>query len=166
MELAQGDWEGLLQQEVQTRYPEELAAWRRDPTLHHAPGGESIHDAAVRARAAVDGILAALGEAEPTAAAQPCEAAAAQPGTASSGTTDSHVLGYETRPEATAQPWAIVVAHDGILRLVLARLLDLPLVNYWAFPFGLCNVTVVEIRNGSGRLRAHNLAEHLGPDRA
>jgi broad specificity phosphatase PhoE len=55
------------------------------------------------------------------------------------------------------------VAHDGILRLMLMRLLGVSADRYWAFPFGLCCVTVVELRGGIARLRAHNLAEHLGP---
>ena len=74
----------------------------------------------------------------------------------------SRVLGYEAQPGEVPRPWAILVAHDGILRLVLAQLLELPVERYWAFPFGLCNLTIVEMQHGAGRLRAHNLDEHLG----
>ncbi len=59
------------------------------------------------------------------------------------------------------EPWSIVVAHDGILRLVLMHLLRLPIEHYWALPFGLCSITVVELRSGRARLRAHNLDDHL-----
>jgi broad specificity phosphatase PhoE len=58
-------------------------------------------------------------------------------------------------------PWAITVAHDGILRLVTLQLLELPLGRYWAFPFAPCGITVVEIRDGRARLRVHNLETHL-----
>ncbi len=63
--------------------------------------------------------------------------------------------------EPLSEPWALVVAHDGILRLVLMELLEISLDHYWALPFGLCAVTVVEIRSGRARLRAHNLSDHL-----
>ena len=72
--------------------------------------------------------------------------------------------------EPGARPWAIVVAHDGILRLLLLALLDLPLERFWAFPFTLCGGTVIELRSGRAQLLAHNLAGHLaeldaGPSR-
>ena len=54
-----------------------------------------------------------------------------------------------------------MVAHDGVLRLALMHLLGLPIEHYWALPFGLCSVTVVELRSGRARLRAHNLGDHL-----
>jgi hypothetical protein len=76
-----------------------------------------------------------------------------------SGVATDQVLGYGAA--AVAWPWAIVSAHDGTLRLALLSLLGLPLERYWAFPFALCAVTVVEITGGRARLRAHNLAEHL-----
>jgi broad specificity phosphatase PhoE len=65
---------------------------------------------------------------------------------------------------AAHDPWSITVAHDGILRLILLRLLDLPLERYWSFPFALCGISVVELRAGRARLRAHNLEEHLADD--
>jgi broad specificity phosphatase PhoE len=40
-------------------------------------------------------------------------------------------------------------------------LLGVPLERFWAFPFGLCSITIVELRNGIARLRAHNLSDHL-----
>ncbi len=141
VEIAQGEWEGLKHAEVIARFGTELEAWRLDPIGHHAPGGESVPDAARRVRAALDAILAALA-------------------TGTSPASDSDpVLGYgsSTRPGR----WAIVVAHDGILRLLLLALLDVPLERYWAFPFELCAVTVIELRDPNNRLRAHNLAEHL-----
>jgi len=90
---------------------------------------------------------------------------------ADSGETGSAVLGDAEPPGPGAEPvvaehdpWSITVAHDGILRLVLLGLVDLPLERYWSFPFALCAVTVVEIRHGRARLRAHNLEAHLAED--
>ncbi len=143
VEIAQGEWEGLKHAEVTARFGEELAAWRLDPVGHYAPGGESVPEAARRSRAALVPILEALSA-----------------GVVHTEDADP-VLGYGS----AARPgrWAIVVAHDGILRLLLLALLDLPLERYWTFPFELCAVTVIELRDPGQRLRAHNLAEHLAP---
>ncbi|HEY7599177.1 MAG TPA: histidine phosphatase family protein, partial [Candidatus Limnocylindrales bacterium] len=59
-EIAQGEWEGVLAADVRTRWPAELAAWRADPTRHHAPGGEPVPEAAARVRAGLATILTAL----------------------------------------------------------------------------------------------------------
>lgn len=148
-ELAQGDWEGLTQGEVRSRYATELEAWRRDPVANHAPGGESLDTAAARALRAVDRTLTALTAATPPSVEESASAEA--------------VLGYRhgagvSSPDGS--PWGIVVAHDGILRLIVLQLLGIPIGRYWSLPFGLCAVTVVELRDGVARLRAHNLEEH------
>ncbi len=157
-ELAQGAWEGLTHDEVQARWPRELAAWRADPLHNHAPGGEALPVAATRAALAAERILGDLGSHLGTLP----EAELVD---------RSPVLGYVDPtmggPADAAVPmedaWSIVVAHDGILRLLLMHLLDISIDHYWSLPFGLCSITVLEIRNGRARLRAHNLAEHLPP---
>jgi probable phosphoglycerate mutase len=63
--------------------------------------------------------------------------------------------------DGPGQPWAVIVAHDGILRLLVLALLDLPLERFWSFPFRLGGVTLVELRAGRAQLLAHNLAGHL-----
>ena len=57
----------------------------------------------------------------------------------------------------------MLVAHDGIFRLALMLLLDVPLERFWSFPFNLCAITVVALHEGVPALRAHNLSEHLAP---
>ncbi len=153
-EIAQGDWEGLRHDEVMAGWARELALWRQDPLHNHAPGGESLLEASARATRAVGRMLADVGT--------------SLRASADSGEGDSPVLGYTEPPGPGAaptvaehDPWSVTVAHDGILRLVLLRLLDLPLDRYWSFPFALCGVSVVEIRAGRARLRAHNHDEHL-----
>ena len=61
---------------------------------------------------------------------------------------------------STANPWVIVVAHDGILRLILLRALGIHLDRYWSFPFIQCGITIVD-RRDVFELRTHNASGHL-----
>jgi broad specificity phosphatase PhoE len=147
-EIAQGDWEGQPHSIVSTKWAAELAAWRRSPTTDHAPGGESLAEAAARVATAIYEVGVTLG-------------------TTFEGVYDP-VPGYQvaTYPAAAdrpTEPWAVLVAHDGIFRLALMLLLDLPLERFWSFPFNLCAITVVALHEGLPALRAHNLSEHLTP---
>jgi len=157
-EIAQGDWEGKHQSEVRSRWAKELAAWRRTPERSHAPGGEPLLDAVERVRHGLGGIISALG---PAAAATPSDEAAdvALP-------RYDAVPGYPTavpRDDLSPEPWALLVAHDGIFRLVLINLLGVPLERFWSFPFNLAAITVVALHEGVAALRAHNLTDHLAP---
>ena len=152
IEIAQGEWEGQPQAVVRERWAAELAAWRRTPAMHHAPGGEAIDKAAERVTATLEDVFVAL--------------------RALSGASDdtdilsrSFVPGYSVAGSVGQphDPWAVLVAHDGIFRLTLLALLDLPLERFWSFPFNLCSITVVAMQNGVASLRAHNLSEHLAP---
>ena len=49
LEIAHGEWEGLLASEIAARDPERLAAWRAAPDSVQMPGGESIAEVAARA---------------------------------------------------------------------------------------------------------------------
>jgi broad specificity phosphatase PhoE len=142
LEIGQGDWEGLPGAEVTERWGELLEAWRRDPLVAWAPGGESIAEVDGRVRAALVPLLADL-----AAAAPPARAGRTQ------------VLGYADIP--SDEPWSIVVGHDGVFKVALLALLDLPLARFWILPFALCGITIVEIRNGRPRLRVHNATDHL-----
>jgi probable phosphoglycerate mutase len=137
-EIAQGAWEGLFQREVEERYPDEIAGWRRDPVAHHAPGGESLHEVDVRVRAALGRLLDDL-------------ATAAGPGV---GGTPSY---YDPH----AGPWAILVGHDGAFKVALLALLGLPLDRFWTFTQATTGIAVLDIRNGRTILRAWNRTEHL-----
>lgn len=138
-EIAQGAWEGLLHDEVVARDAKLLAGWRREPRRFHAPGGESLDAAAARVRAGLASLLGALpghGSREPR----------------------SSVPGYAV---AASRPWTLLVAHDGVLRITLLTLLDLPLERFWAVPFQLCAVSLIDLSAGRASLRAHNLVDHL-----
>jgi probable phosphoglycerate mutase len=144
VEIGQGEWEGRLAAEIETRWKDQLAGWRRAPLETWAPGGESLPDVDRRVRASLAALLADLR-------------------TRTAGTTahGSQVLGYGTNP--TTEPWAILVGHDGVFKVTVLALLDLPLARFWSLPFALCGITVIEFRAGRARLRAHNLTDHLGP---
>ncbi|MEX1344255.1 MAG: histidine phosphatase family protein, partial [Candidatus Limnocylindrales bacterium] len=57
--------------------------------------------------------------------------------------------------------WAIVVAHDGILRLLMLDLLDIGIEHFWSFPLTLASVTVLDLSGDVAQLRAHNLDAHV-----
>ena len=144
LEIGQGEWEGLPGAEVEASWPDVIAGWRRDPLAAWAPGGESLVEVDGRVRAALEDVLARLNAR----------------GSATAGHR-SHVLGYGDSP--SLDPWTIVVGHDGIFKVALLALMDLPLDRFWSFPFALCGISVVELRAGRPRLRAHNLTDHLAP---
>jgi broad specificity phosphatase PhoE len=119
-----------------------LEAWRHDPLSAWAPGGESLAEVDARVRLALRQLLADLATVAPSGAVG-----------------RSQVLGYADQP--ADEPWSIVVGHDGVFKVVLLALLDLPLARFWTLPFALCGISVVEIRNGRPRLRLHNATDHL-----
>jgi broad specificity phosphatase PhoE len=145
-EIAQGHWEGLHHDEIMARYGDELAAWRRDPVHAWAPGGESIVRVQERVRASLERLLATLAEGrEPGSLDRP------------------QVPGYAGAAHGAGVPWAIVVGHDGVFKVVVLTLLGLPLDRFWSFPFALAGISILEIRGGRPALRAHNLVDHLAP---
>ena len=160
-EIAQGEWEGVAAADVRARWPAELAAWRAEPTRHHAPGGEPVLEAAARVRDGLGAIIEALLGSGSGAQAETPDAAAAR-----ASLRYEPVPGYPSpiRPAGEApERWAVLVAHDGIFRLALMSLLDVPYERFWSFPFNLAAISVVSLSNGLATLRAHNLADHLAP---
>lgn len=144
LEIGQGEWEGLTDAEITARFGESLAAWRRWPTRHHAPGGESLEQVRARVETSLAGMLADLAD-----------------GTAR-GTLDRHqVLGYADAAHENPR-WSLIVGHGGVFRVVVCSLLGLPSAHFWNFDFGLAAIAVVEIRAGRAVLRAVNLDDHLG----
>jgi len=143
LEIAQGGWEGLTEQEITARFGDELGGWRRWPLKFHALGGETLDDVSARVEPALARLLSEM-------------AVGSKP-----GTMDRHqVLGYgDAEPE---RRWSLVVAHGGVFKVVACALLGLPLEHFWNFDFGLGAITVVEIRAGRAVLLALNLDSHLG----
>jgi probable phosphoglycerate mutase len=146
LEIGQGEWEGLHQDEIARRWPEVLAGWRRRPWEVWAPGGESPAHVQERARPALAGVLEHLGMDYPR------------------GTLDRpQVHGYAGVSPQAAQPWSILVGHDGVFKVVMLTLFGLPLTHFWMFTMALTGITIVEFRGGRPVLRAANLTDHLAP---
>ena len=143
LEIGQGEWEGVLGATIAERWGDVLEGWRTDPLSAWAPGGESLLEVDARVRASLAIALGQLGAA------------------AGTGVTRSHVLGYHEGPGD--EPWSLLVGHDGVFKVTLLALLDLPLGRFWSFPFALCGISVVELRRGRSRLRLLNAADHLAP---
>jgi broad specificity phosphatase PhoE len=77
-----------------------------------------------------------------------------------SGSLDrSQVAGYEDGP--ATHPWSIAVGHDGVFKVMLLTLFELPLERFWMWAMDLAAITVIEFRAGRPVLRAHNLTGHL-----
>ena len=142
-EIGQGDWEGRLATEIEARWGDLLLEWRRRPAEAHAPGGERLSQVQERVRPALTSLLERLAQA-------PLGAAGA----------GSPVL---RSAHASDHPWSIVVGHDGVFKVALLTLFELPLERFWLFPFALCGISIVEVTGGQPRLRAHNLTDHLAP---
>lgn len=143
-EIGQGEWEGLALAEIERRWGDVLATWRRRPLEAWAPGGEALPEVAARLRPALADILDELA------------------GGGVPGTLDRpQVPGY--REPSLLQPWSIVVGHDGLFKVLLLTLFDLPLERFWMWSFDLCGIAVVEFRAGRPVVRAMNLTEHLAP---
>ena len=142
LEIGQGDWEGLHRDEIEVRYRAGLAAWRRRPTESWAPGGESLAVVQARVRPALARVLARLAHGH-------------LPGTMDR----SPVAGYADGP--LDHPWSVVVGHDGVFKVALLTLFDLPLERFWMWSMDLCGISVIEFRGGRPVMRAHNLTAHL-----
>jgi broad specificity phosphatase PhoE len=146
LEIGQGEWEGVHQDEIVRRWPDIIAGWRRRPWETWAPGGESIAAVQERVRPALAQVLERLGDGYPR------------------GTVDRpQVHGYAGAGGSGDQPWSILVGHDGVFKVTMLTLFGLPLTHFWMFTMGLTGITVVEFRGGRPVLRAANLTEHLAP---
>jgi broad specificity phosphatase PhoE len=143
-EIGQGAWEGLHRSEIETRWGDALATWRRRPLEAWAPGGEALPEVQERLRPALGSVLARL-------------AGAGVPGSLDG----PQVAGYRSEPDD--RPWSIVVGHDGIFKVLLLTLFDLPLERFWMWSFDLAGIAVIDIRGGRPLVRAMNLVEHLAP---
>lgn len=146
LEIGQGEWEGRLASDIQASDGDRLAAWRRTPTQAWAPGGERLADVRTRVVPGLEGILEEL-------------ARAGRPGSILA----PQVSGYRDAGAATDQPWTILVGHDGVFKVLLCSLFDLPLERFWMWTSELCGITVIDIRAGRPVVRAMNLTEHLAP---
>jgi broad specificity phosphatase PhoE len=143
LEIGQGKWEGLKDSEIEARFGDSLAGWRRWPTRYYAPGGESLAQVRDRVESSLATLLAEMAVGQIP------------------GTHDRHqVLGYADAAKVEPR-WSLIVGHGGVFRVVTCALLGLAPEHFWNFDFGLSAITVVEIRAGRAVIRALNLEGHL-----
>ena len=142
LEIGQGAWEGLHRTEIDARYARR--AGRLAPPAARGVGA--------RRRVAPRG--------PGTGPAGPGRVLARLAEGGSPGTLDRpQVAGY--RDATLDHPWSIVVGHDGVFKVALLTLFDLPLDRFWMWSMDLCGISVIEFRGGRPVLRAHNLTAHL-----
>ncbi len=113
-EVSLGEWEGLLRQEVATRWADQFAARGRDMDGYRPPGGESFADCLARAWPLWKSV---------------------------------------THTDAAA---IAVVAHAGVNRLLLCRLLGMPVQNMFRLGQNYGCVNVVELERRVVRVRLIN----------
>ena len=104
MEIAHGEWEGLLASEIRERDGERLRAWREAPDTVLMPGGESLEMVLERAWRGFERACNGLG-------------------------------GDDT---------LLMVAHDAVNRVLLCRILGLPLARLWTFRQAPTTVNLLE----------------------
>ena len=98
-----------------------------------APGGESLPEVAARVRPALAGA--------PRAPRRRPARPARSTGRRSPGYGDA----------APDQPWSIVVGHDGVFKVALLTLFDLPLERFWMWSMDLCGITRHRVPRPAGR---------------
>jgi len=113
-EVSLGAWEGLLRQEVASRWADQFAARGRDIDRYRPPDGESFGDCLARAWPVWKSIA---------------------------------------KSEAAA---VAVVAHAGVNRLLLCRLLGMPVQNMFRLGQDYGCVNIVEVERRAARVRLIN----------
>ena len=64
VEIAHGEWEGCLEEEIRQGWPELLSAWQASPHTVEMPGGETIQQVWERSVASWERIVAGLNDNE------------------------------------------------------------------------------------------------------
>ncbi|CDL83751.1 adenosylcobalamin/alpha-ribazole phosphatase [Xenorhabdus szentirmaii] len=59
----------------------------------------------------------------------------------------------------------LIVAHQGVLGLLLTKLLNLPVSSMWSFPFRQGTYSIVDNHNGFNTLRTFNAQERYWPEK-
>jgi broad specificity phosphatase PhoE len=57
-EINQGQWQGVLIDDIRAGWPDALHGWEADPWRHHPPGGETLQQVQTRLFAAINEIIA------------------------------------------------------------------------------------------------------------
>jgi broad specificity phosphatase PhoE len=128
-ELAFGSWEGLRHDEIADRFPEQWAAWARNPGRIAPPdGGESLIQLRERLLAFYRANVAdhrgnALPVYEPT-----------------------DWFSYRGAGEQSVRQQTLAVfSHGGATRVLLTALFEMPVERYWSFGVRPASITVLEV---------------------
>ena len=125
-EMSFGAWEGLRADEISGLYPEQWAAWVLDAvTGVPAGGGESL------------GLLQERVVTFLRSAIEPGDATQGQPAWFNSRTQE--------RDSPAQRRSILMVSHGGVIRVLLAHLLDMPLGAYWRFSIRPASVSVLDL---------------------
>jgi broad specificity phosphatase PhoE len=125
-EMSFGAWEGLRADEISQKYPEDWAQWVLDAASGlPSGGGESL--AMLQER-----IVAFY-----RTAVETTEGNTSQPAWFSSRTSG--------RPSPEQRRTILMVSHGGVIRVLLAHLLEMPLGSYWRFSIRPASVSIFDL---------------------
>ncbi|MEM8505433.1 MAG: histidine phosphatase family protein [Cyanobacteria bacterium P01_D01_bin.1] len=134
-EISHGEWEGMLETEIESGYPGLLDQWQRQPETVQMPAGENLEDVWARAKKGWGDIVAAYSE----------------------------DVAAEAEHRETP-PTVMVVAHDAINKAILCQLFGLGPEKFWQFKQGNGAVSVIDYHGGPDSapvLSAANITTHL-----
>ncbi|MFP5220900.1 MAG: histidine phosphatase family protein [Acidobacteriota bacterium] len=167
-EICLGEWDGLSVADVKRRYPGLYEARGADIAGFRPPGGESFADLSNRAWAALENILAAAGAGPPSREAgidASAPAARAQPAEESDAAGARPAGANQAPGEADADNGAtlLVVAHAGVNRTIVARLLGMPVENLFRLGQDHGCLNILSFGPGRPRLARANLVPGMLP---
>ena len=147
LEIHQGEWQGLHRDEIAARYGEQLAGWRR---RRSRPGH----------RAASHSPRSRHGSGRRWPSSSRGSARAGRPARIDRRRSPA------TATPSPDHPWSIVVGHDGVFKVALLTLFDLPLDRFWMWSMDLCGITRRRVPCRSpGPARPQPDGAPRGPDR-
>lgn len=132
-EIALGAWEGLTVDRVRERFPGQYEARGADLAGFRPPGGESFADVQARAGAVLDEIAAGAGQAGEAAG------------------------DFAGDPAGDGFAEVAVVAHGGLNRTILCRVLGMPLANLFRLNQDYGCLNIVEYAAGAAVVAAMNI---------
>jgi probable phosphoglycerate mutase len=132
-EIGLGAWEGLTVARVRERFPGQYEARGADMAGFRPPGGESFADVQARAGAVLDEI-------------------AAGPGQAGEAAGD-----FSGDPAGDGFAEVAVVAHGGLNRTILCRVLGMPLANLFRLKQDYGCLNLLEYAGGAAAVAAVNI---------
>jgi len=117
-----GDWEGLTYNEIQEKYPGQLAAWEQDVYKTAPPNGETLEALASHTQSFLNDLL------------------------------------LKNKDETI-----LIVAHGGVIRVLICLALNLPATMYWQFHVDSASLSEIAFYPAGAILNFMNDTNHLAP---